>query len=65
VQAKNVEPVDNGGLGPLNIMDLQEFTLTTSRNSPPAGLVPALEALWYLRKGNWDRAHAIDRKSVV
>jgi hypothetical protein len=23
-------------------MELQEFTLTTSRNSPPAGLVPAL-----------------------
>jgi hypothetical protein len=42
-----------------NIMDLQEFTLTTSRDSPPAGLIPALEALWYLRKGNWDRAHAI------
>jgi hypothetical protein len=40
-------------------MDLQEFTLTTTRNSPPAGLIPALEALWHLRKGNWDRAHAI------
>ena len=40
-------------------MDLQEFTLTTSRNSPPAGLIPALEALWHVRKGNWDRAHAI------
>ena len=40
-------------------MDLQEFTLTTTRNSPPAGLIPALEALWHVRKGNWDRAHAI------
>ena len=40
-------------------MDLQEFTLTTSRNSPPAGLAPALEALWHLRRGDWDRAHAI------
>ena len=40
-------------------MDLQEFILTTSRNSPPAGLAPALEALWHLRKGDWDRAHAI------
>ena len=40
-------------------MDLQEFTLTTSRNSPPAGLAPALEALWHLRKGDWDRAHVI------
>jgi len=40
-------------------MDLQEFTLTTSRDSPPAGLIPALKALWHLRKGDWDRAHAI------
>ena len=40
-------------------MDLQEFTLTTSRDSPPAGLIPPLEALWYLRKGDWNRAHAI------
>ena len=40
-------------------MNLQDFTLTTTRNSPPSGLIPALEALWYVRKGNWDRAHAI------
>ncbi|HEX9451145.1 MAG TPA: hypothetical protein VF934_07000 [Burkholderiales bacterium] len=40
-------------------MDLQEFTLTTSGDSPPAGLIPALQALWYLRKGDWDRAHVI------
>jgi len=40
-------------------MDLQEFTLTTSRISPPTGLPPALEALWHLRNGDWDRAHAI------
>ncbi len=40
-------------------MDLQEFTLTTSLNVPPAGLNPALKALWYLRKGDWSRAHAI------
>ena len=40
-------------------MDLQEFTLTTSRDSPPAGLIPVLGALWHVRKGNWDRAHAI------
>jgi len=40
-------------------MDLQEFTLTTSRDLPPEGLIPALEALWHLRKGDWDRAHVI------
>jgi hypothetical protein len=40
-------------------MDLREFTLTTSGNLPPAGLSPALEALWHLRKGDWNRAHSI------
>ncbi len=40
-------------------MDLQEFTLTTGRDAPPAALSPALEALWHLRKGDWNRAHAI------
>ncbi|HKB83762.1 MAG TPA: hypothetical protein VKD04_11225, partial [Burkholderiales bacterium] len=54
-----MESADNVGLGLPKIMDLQEFTLTTSRDSPPARLIPALEALWYVRKGNWDRAHAI------
>jgi hypothetical protein len=41
------------------MMDVQEFTLTTSQDAPPPALVPVLEALWYLRKGNWERAHAI------
>jgi hypothetical protein len=52
-----VESIDNVGLGA--IMDLQEFTMTTSRDSPPAGLIPVLQALWHLRKGDWDRAHGI------
>jgi hypothetical protein len=41
------------------MMDVQEFTLTTSQDAPPPGLMPVLQALWYLRKGNWNRAHAI------
>ncbi len=40
-------------------MNLQEFTLTTANDTPPAGLTPALEALWYVRKGDWHRAHKI------
>ena len=54
-----MESIDNGGLGPSHIMDLKEFTLTISRESPPAGLNPALEALWHLRKGDWKHAHEI------
>lgn len=40
-------------------MDLQEFTLTTSRDTAPAGLSPALQALWQVRKGDWAGAHSI------
>ena len=40
-------------------MDLQEFTQSTAGKSPPAGCAPMLQALWHLRKGDWDRAHAI------
>jgi hypothetical protein len=40
-------------------MDLHEFTQSTAGESPPAGCAPMLQALWHLRKGDWDRAHAI------
>jgi hypothetical protein len=40
-------------------MNVQEFERTTSRNRPPSGLSPMLEALWFARKGDWKRAHAI------
>jgi hypothetical protein len=40
-------------------MDLQEFTLSTNRAAPQADLPPMLHALWHLRKGDWDKAHAI------
>jgi len=40
-------------------MDLQEFTQSTTRKTPQSDLPPMLLALWHLRKGDWDRAHAI------
>ena len=40
-------------------MNVQEFERTTKRNTPPSGLSPMLEALWFARKGDWQRAHAI------
>ena len=40
-------------------MDLQEFTLTTAQAAPQPGMSPMLQALWHLRKGDWNRAHAI------
>jgi hypothetical protein len=40
-------------------MDQQAFEQTLSQDSPPADLSPALQALWYDAKGDWDRAHRI------
>ena len=50
---------DDAWLASPHVMDLQQFTLSTSGDSPPQGLSPALQALWHLRKGDWQRAHAI------
>jgi len=33
------------------------FKLTLSRRAPPNGLTAALRALWWAKKGNWERAH--------
>jgi hypothetical protein len=58
--APDVDSVDNGvHPGTSFTMDLQEFTATTTLDAPPKGLTPALEALWHLRKGDWNRAHEI------
>jgi len=40
-------------------MTLSEFKRALSRSTPPAGLAPALAALWWAGKDNWDKAHAI------
>ena len=31
--------------------------LTTAASKPPAGLSPALQALWHDRRGDWNEAH--------
>ena len=40
-------------------MTLSEFTRSQSKSSPPAGLAPALDALWWAGKGDWERAHKL------
>jgi hypothetical protein len=40
-------------------MTLTEFKCTLSRPKPPAGLAPALAALWWAGKDEWDKAHTI------
>ena len=39
-------------------MNEQEFRVSLSGSAPDAGLSAALKALWWQRKGDWDRAHA-------
>jgi hypothetical protein len=40
-------------------MTLDAFRQTLSQSSPPEGLSPLLEALWYDGRNNWQSAHEI------
>ena len=40
-------------------MTLEEFAATLAGSTPPAGLRPALLALWHDGRGDWARAHTI------
>ncbi len=38
-------------------MDLARFKQSLTQTTPPDGLTPALQALWWDAKGDWDKAH--------
>ncbi len=38
-------------------MQFSEFEASLRQAQPPAGLSPALQALWWAANGDWDRAH--------
>lgn len=40
-------------------MQLSEFQASLKQPMPPTGLSPALQALWYAAKGDWERAHEL------
>ena len=40
-------------------MTLDELRATLSSTTPPAGLAPALAALWHDGRGDWDAAHRV------
>jgi hypothetical protein len=40
-------------------MDLQTFRDSIAKSQPPAGLAPALQALWWDARGDWDKAHEL------
>jgi hypothetical protein len=40
-------------------MTLAEFERSLNQDRPPLEAASALAALWWLKKGDWDRAHGI------
>jgi hypothetical protein len=40
-------------------MDSLEFRESVSASAPPADAPPALRALWWAAKGDWEKAHTI------
>jgi hypothetical protein len=38
-------------------LDIESFKASLAKPDPPERLSPALEALWWDAKGDWDRAH--------
>jgi hypothetical protein len=39
-------------------MNLETFKASAAQNEPPANIPPALAALWWMKKGDWEKAHA-------
>jgi hypothetical protein len=40
-------------------MTPESFNLSLAEHQPPAALTAALQALWWARKGDWDKAHKL------
>lgn len=40
----------------------EKLASSTSQPTPPAGLAPLLEALWWEAKGDWTRAHEMTQE---
>jgi hypothetical protein len=43
----------------LNAMTADDFKRSLNKPHPPGALAPALQALWWVAKDDWDRAHEI------
>jgi hypothetical protein len=40
-------------------MTLAQFHASLQQTTPAAGMPPLVEALWWLAKGDWERAHSL------
>src|SRR5262245_50023459 len=52
-------PPSGGKLAARPSMTLAKFKRSLSKSGAPAGLAPALTALWWAGKDQWDKAHEI------
>ncbi len=46
-------------MNPVPPMTFDAFESSLTQPEPPAGLTPALRALWHERRGDWDAAHRL------
>jgi hypothetical protein len=46
-------------------MNLADFRASVSQPTPPASISPALCALWYDAKGDWNAAHDVTQASSL
>ena len=40
-------------------MTFAEFEQSLKSKTPPRGLAPAIAALWWAKKGDWEQAHTV------
>lgn len=43
----------------MELMELKTFRDSLEASAPPAEISPALQALWYDAKGDWNKAHEL------
>jgi hypothetical protein len=42
---------------------VKDFRISLEKSLPPEGIAPALNALWYDGKGDWNKAHDIAQET--
>ncbi len=43
-------------------LSLEDFSASTAQAEPPGELSHSLQALWFLKKGDWEKAHELAQK---
>jgi hypothetical protein len=59
ITAEAWDGAQHAALEKSSAMNLTEFKRSLSKAKPPSALAPALAALWWAGKDEWDKAHAI------